>query len=39
MHLILLFPILKAGQDKLEELNASYSSYYFVGTIAIASLE
>lgn len=39
MHAILLFPILEAGQDKHKELDASYSSFYFVGAIAIASLE
>lgn len=39
MHAILLFPILKTGQDKHEELNASYSSFYFVGALAIDSLE
>lgn len=39
MRAILLFPVLKTGQDKHEELNASYSSFYFVGATAIVSLE
>lgn len=39
MYAILLFPILKTGQDKHEELRASYSSLYFVGAMAIAPLE
>lgn len=38
MYAILLFPILKTGQDKHEELRASYSSLYFVGAMAIAAL-